>query len=134
MSYIYLTLDVDVDDAKVMFDVNFWGVVIITQASSSSILIAAKARIVNMGSINSVLNPPWVGIYSASQATLGAMIETRRLEVALFGVKILTVITGAVEANIMNNGPAVKLPLDSRYKRRRKRHWREQEEKMYLGR
>ena len=115
VSYICPILDVDISDAKAMFDVNFWAVLAVIQAFSP-LLIASKGSIITIGSINSVLNPPWMGIYGASKAALVTLDETLRLELAPFGVKVSTIITGAVETNIMTNGPAVKLPSGSLYK------------------
>lgn len=78
-------------------------------------MIAAKGSIVNIGSINSVVNAPWMSIYGASKVALDILDETLRLELAPFQVKVLTVVTGAVETNIMKNGPDVKIPSGSLY-------------------
>ena len=47
---------------------------------------------------------------------MNMMSETLRLELAPFGVNVVTIITGAVASNISNNGPTVKLPADSLYR------------------
>ncbi len=108
------TLDVDITEAKGMFDVNFWGVLAVTQAFAP-LLIAAKGTLVTIGSINAVLNVPWMSVYGASKSAITMLAETLRLELAPFGVKVLTVVTGAVETKIMENGPGLKLPKDSLY-------------------
>lgn len=41
--------------------------------------------------------------------------ETLRLELDPFGVRVVAVITGAVDTNIMRNSPVPKLPESSRY-------------------
>ena len=56
------------------------------------------------------------GIYAGSKAAVTAITETLRLEMAPFGVKVLTVVTGAVNTNILSNGVNFQLPPTSRYK------------------
>ena len=58
--YVMPTLDIDIEEAKRMYDVNFWGVLAVTQAFAPPI-IAAKGTIVNIASIAGHLYPPWMG-------------------------------------------------------------------------
>lgn len=53
-------LDTDLEHAKKLFDVNFWGAVNTIHAFSP-LVIASKGTIVNVGSIASVLYVPWGG-------------------------------------------------------------------------
>lgn len=56
-------LDEDLDDpnaARRMFDVNFWGMLRTTQAFAP-LLIAAGGTVVNIGSINAIVHPPFCG-------------------------------------------------------------------------
>ena len=53
------TLDVDIDSAKEMFDINVWGTVRVTQAFD--LIIAAKGTVVNKCSISMNVVPPWIG-------------------------------------------------------------------------
>lgn len=57
-----------------------------------------------------------LGVYAGSKAACEFISEALRLELKPFGVKVATVITGAVETNLFNNGPAHELPGYSRYK------------------
>jgi 1-acylglycerone phosphate reductase len=54
-------LDVQLDIAKKMFDVNVFAVAGVTQAFRS-LLIAAKEKILNIGSIVGTFPPPFMGI------------------------------------------------------------------------
>ena len=58
-SYFMPTLDVDIDEGKRLFDINFWGALAVTQAFVP-MLIAAKGTIVNICSIASQINVPWM--------------------------------------------------------------------------
>lgn len=51
---------------------------------------------------------------------MATISEVLRLEVKPFGVKVATVITGAVQTNLFVNTPEYQLPADSRYKAARK--------------
>lgn len=114
-NYICPTLDVDIAEAKAMFDVNFWGLCSCIQAFAS-LLIAAKGTIVNIGSFQSVLNVPYSSIYSASKAAISIFDEILRIEMAVLGVNVVTVVTGSVATNINAEGSGFKLQPNSRYK------------------
>lgn len=54
------TLDIDIDSAKNMYDINVWGTIRVTQAFTP-LVIAAKGTIVNICSISTSVNTPWMG-------------------------------------------------------------------------
>lgn len=54
-------LDVDINTAKKMFDVNVFGLLAVTQAFSP-LLIAAKGKIINIGSIVGQFPSPYMGM------------------------------------------------------------------------
>ena len=127
------TLDFDIDKAKSMYHINVWGMVRVTQAFTP-LVIAAKGTIINISSIAPCVHTPWMGelcfksfhgryitderkgLYTGSKAAMTAITDTLRLELAPFGVKVVTVITGAVNTNTLSNGVNFELPADSIYK------------------
>ncbi|KAJ4410562.1 hypothetical protein N0V82_009226 [Gnomoniopsis sp. IMI 355080] len=113
--YAMPVLDLDIELAKQMFDVNFWGVFAMIQAFSP-LVIAAKGTIANMASIAALMSPPYLVTYASSKAACEVLSEGLRRELAPFGVKVATVITGAVATNLHNNTPLLPLPEDSFYK------------------
>ena len=58
-SYVMPTLDVDMEEAKRMFDVNFWGIVRVTKAFGP-LVVKANGSIVNICSISGYINAPWM--------------------------------------------------------------------------
>ena len=48
--YVIPALDADMEEARKVFDVNFWGVLAVTQAFSP-LLLEAKGTILNIGSV-----------------------------------------------------------------------------------
>ena len=59
--YVVPTLDMDIEQAKKMYEVNVWGVIAMTQAFAP-LVIAAKGTIVNIASISGHLYAPFMGI------------------------------------------------------------------------
>ncbi|OKL59990.1 hypothetical protein UA08_04784 [Talaromyces atroroseus] len=106
--------DIVEEEARRMFDVNFWGVFAVTQAFVDMV-IAVKGVIVNMASISGYWYTPYMTVYNASKAALVMFGETLRLELSPFGVRVVSVIAGAVDTNIMRNSPVPELPESSRY-------------------
>ncbi|KAJ5108881.1 hypothetical protein N7456_005556 [Penicillium angulare] len=101
-------LEMTPEFARKLFDVNFWGVFDMIQAFTPC-LAAAKGTIVNVSSICSYLHTPFMSVYNASKAAITMFGETLRLEMMPLGIRVLTVITGAVETNIMKNGSVPSL-------------------------
>ncbi|MCJ1381252.1 hypothetical protein MMC17_004361 [Xylographa soralifera] len=112
--YVVPMLDADLEEARALFDVNFWGVIAVTQAFTP-LLTDARGTVVNIGSISGLLNDPHRGIYGASKAAINIVGETMRLEMGPFGVKVVTVVAGVIATNFSANMPDFKLPSDSLY-------------------
>ena len=137
--YTIPLLDADLEQARRVHDTNVWGPLRTTQAFAD-LLIASKGRVVNISSVGAVVNTPWIGgfptytfrlilcitwgpadvrmlagVYSSSKAALNILSDTLRLELAPFGVSVLTVLVGTVSTPFHANEPDVQLPPTSRY-------------------
>ncbi|MBE9110319.1 SDR family oxidoreductase [Nodosilinea sp. LEGE 07298] len=55
--------------------------------------------IVNIGSISGVVTTPFAGAYCASKAALHSLSEALRMELAPFGIQVITVQPGAIQSN-----------------------------------
>lgn len=62
VGYTMPLLDVDIDEAKKLYDANLWGCLRVTQAFAD-LLVETKGRVVMMSSIGGVSNTPWIGEY-----------------------------------------------------------------------
>ncbi|KAF2681877.1 oxidoreductase [Lentithecium fluviatile CBS 122367] len=107
-------LDFPLEDAKKMFETNFWGTVRMCQVFAP-LVIEAKGTIVNVGSVLGEMAMPYMSMYNASKAAVHLYGETLRLELAPFNVKVITIITGAIKTSFKANVPVPQLPPDSRY-------------------
>lgn len=108
-------LDTPIEDAKKLFDVNLWGMVAVTHAFSPLIL-ETKGTIVNVASLAAFFRSPWISFYSASKAAVEAYSRSIQLELAPFGVRVITLVAGTVQTNIFRNSGGSPLPPDSMYK------------------
>ncbi|KAF3398834.1 NADPH-dependent 1-acyldihydroxyacetone phosphate reductase [Talaromyces pinophilus] len=82
--------DVDLQSAMETFNLNVLSALAVTQAFLP-LLIAAKGKVINIGSIGGKVVTPFTGIYAASKAALNSMSETLRVELAPFDVQVITV-------------------------------------------
>ncbi|KAI6086954.1 NAD(P)-binding protein [Hypoxylon rubiginosum] len=107
-------LDMDIDKAKRLHEVNVWGVVRCVKAFSD-LLIESRGRIVNMSSVGAVVNMPWIAGYASSKAALNSISETLRHELSPFGVTVVTIMGGVITSLFHENDIPDKLPEGSRY-------------------
>ncbi|KAJ4343664.1 hypothetical protein N0V95_006603 [Ascochyta clinopodiicola] len=99
--YIMPALDVDMDTAQALFDVNYWGPLRMLQAFSAMLIAARGCQ------------------YNASKAAINMFSETLRLELAPLGIRVITLVAGNVASNMSsgkNGPPPSALPATSRYK------------------
>jgi NAD(P)-dependent dehydrogenase (short-subunit alcohol dehydrogenase family) len=115
VEYVQPVLDMDIDVAERLMKTNLWGPVRMIQAFANP-LIASRGRIVNISSSASVINSPWVSAYAASKVGLNMISETLRLELAPFGVSVITILPGVINSKLHTNNMAkFDLPPSSRY-------------------
>ncbi|KAK3115816.1 hypothetical protein LTR53_004493 [Teratosphaeriaceae sp. CCFEE 6253] len=108
-------LDVDLTEAKDLFDVNVWGPIRMVQAFSP-LLIEAKGIVVNQSSIDAALSMVWAGVFSSSKAALARLSETLRIELDPLGVRVVTIICGSVNTPMFTKpGSRLELPKSSYY-------------------
>ncbi|KAI9904263.1 hypothetical protein N3K66_000792 [Trichothecium roseum] len=111
--------DVDIDDARRVFDVNLFGALSVVQAFLPLLVAAGgQATVANVSSISAAMCPPWQGIYAASKAALTAMGGVMRIELAPLGVRVVTVVSGGVDTASIREGGARpgSVPADSFYR------------------
>ncbi|KAI0907756.1 hypothetical protein F4824DRAFT_453767 [Ustulina deusta] len=113
MNYVMPALDVDVSELERIFDVNFFGLVRMTQAFSTP-LINRKGLIVNVGSLAAYAPYVFGSSYNASKAALLAYSNTLRIELSPWSVRVVTIIAGPVVSGLMTRKQRT-LPKDSRY-------------------
>uniref|UniRef100_A0A093UW80 Succinate--CoA ligase [ADP-forming] subunit beta, mitochondrial n=1 Tax=Talaromyces marneffei PM1 TaxID=1077442 RepID=A0A093UW80_TALMA len=123
-NYTVPAMDVDIDEARFTFETNFFAVIRICQ-TFLPLLMKSKGTIVQIGSVAGIIPYVFGSVYNASKAALHSWSDTLRVEVAPFGVKVTTIITGGVKSRIARTDrdlPPNSLyrPIDPEYQRRTK--------------
>ncbi|KAJ6201988.1 NADPH-dependent 1-acyldihydroxyacetone phosphate reductase [Bipolaris maydis] len=113
--YITPAMEANLDAARSMFEVNVFGVAAVCQAFMP-LIAASRGTIVNVCSIAAHVHTPWMGFYGASKAAVEVVSETMRLEMAPLGVRVISLVAGAVASNIMTNGAIPELSDTSPFK------------------
>lgn len=74
--------DIPVDDARRLFDTNFWGVV---HGSLAALPILKKngGALINIGSVTSDVSSPYMGIYAASKHAIKGFTDALRIELEM---------------------------------------------------
>ncbi|KAK0629350.1 hypothetical protein B0T17DRAFT_488736 [Bombardia bombarda] len=113
--FVMPLLDVDVAEAKALYDLNVWSILSMSQAFAPQ-LIKAGGLVCNIISVVAVLNLAYSGIYTSSKAAASRISETLRIEMAPLGVKVQTQMVGAVHTPIHVNSGELVLPEKSYYR------------------
>ncbi len=104
-----------VAEIRRVMEVNVIGLMAVTQAMIP-LLRKGKGRIVNIGSVSSLLAFPGASAYSASKFAVRAITDSLRLEVKPFGMSVSLVAPGAVESEIWQKGNAFRKELRKKAK------------------
>lgn len=109
-------LDADRETLLKQFNTNVFAPLELVRAHAD-LLREAGGLIVNMGSVSGVTTTPFSGVYCASKAALHSLSDALRLELAPFGIQVLTVQPGAIASEFGNNSSAaITLPETSWFK------------------
>ncbi|KAL1963279.1 hypothetical protein VTN77DRAFT_8502 [Rasamsonia byssochlamydoides] len=98
-NYTVPAMDVNLAEARQTFETNFFAVILMCQ-TFLPLLIKAQGTIVQIGSVAGIIPYVFGSVYNASKAALHSFSDTLRVELAPFGVKVTTVITGGVQSRI----------------------------------
>ena len=96
--------EVDLDDARGLFEVNFFGPWALTQALLPHFRSRRSGTIVQISSGCGLSGTPGLGAYCASKFALEGLTETLALEVAAFGVRAMLVEPGAIATRFISHG------------------------------
>jgi NAD(P)-dependent dehydrogenase (short-subunit alcohol dehydrogenase family) len=95
-------VEVDESEVKEIFDVNVYGAYRVTKAFAET-LIAAKGRIVNIGSVSGLVANAFNGLYGMSKHALEAFSEALAMELAEFGVSVSSIMPASYHSRLGKN-------------------------------
>ena len=109
-------MDAEPDDLRRQFETNVFAPVALSRAALALLRNSGAGCIVNIGSISGLVTTPFAGVYCASKAALHALSDAMRLELAPFGLHVVTVQPGGIASGFGAAGEAqVRLPAGSLY-------------------
>ncbi|SHM59502.1 SDR family oxidoreductase [Phytopseudomonas punonensis] len=91
-------LDGGAEALRKQFETNVFSLLNVTRALFP-LLRQNKGLVINIGSVSAVLVTPFAGAYCASKASVHALSDALRLELAPFGVGVMEVQPGAIESS-----------------------------------
>ena len=92
-------MDLDVQDLREQYEVNFFGVHEVTRAFFP-LLLQAQGRVVMISSDSGFFATPFVGPYCSSKFALEGYSDSLRREITAYGVKVILVEPGRVSTPI----------------------------------
>lgn len=105
-------------ELQLQFDTNVFAPVALAQLCFPLLRQSTKGRIVNLGSISGLVTTPFSGAYCATKSALHSLSDAMRMELAPFGIDVITIMPGAIASEFGNNAAsslANTLPSDSVY-------------------
>jgi len=84
------------EEARAQLETNFFGALWVTQAALPFLREQRSGHVIQVSSIGGISAFPWVGVYHASKWALEGMIESLRLELIPFGVRVVQLRIGLV--------------------------------------
>jgi NAD(P)-dependent dehydrogenase (short-subunit alcohol dehydrogenase family) len=103
--------ETSIEEAKDLFETNFFGVLRVTQAVLPLMRQQGYGRIVNIGSVVGFLPGPYQGIYAASKHAIEGYSESLDHEVRQLGIRVAVVEPGYTRTSIDRNSQLVRQPL-----------------------
>jgi short-subunit dehydrogenase len=97
-------------DMRLEVEVNYFGVLRMVRALAPSMIEQRDGLIVNISSILGKVSMPVAGSYSATKAALIALSQALRGDLEHKGVRVITVLPGAIDTDMNRNYNGPKSP------------------------
>jgi NAD(P)-dependent dehydrogenase (short-subunit alcohol dehydrogenase family) len=119
-SQVGAVVDLGRDDLRAQYETNVIAPVAMTRAAlpllRAAVAANGRATLVNIGSIVGLFTTPFAGAYSSSKAALHSLSDALRMELAPFGIQVVTVQPGGVRSSFGDHAEeAIQLPEGSVY-------------------
>ena len=95
--------ELSIEEFKEQFEINFFGVIRVTQAVLPIMRRQRQGTIVNISSIAGRIGFPLSSAYVSSKFALEGLSESTAYEVEQFGIKVILVEPGVIKTNFANN-------------------------------
>lgn len=89
--------DVPIERIRQQYETNVIGLISLIQKVIPSMIKAEKGMIINISSVSGTFTTPFAGVYCSSKAALNSISDALRIELAPFGIKVVTVRPGGIK-------------------------------------
>jgi NAD(P)-dependent dehydrogenase (short-subunit alcohol dehydrogenase family) len=96
-------VELEIRELRLQFETNVLGLAALTRAVVPHMIKKRTGKIVNISSISGVLNTPFAGAYCSTKAAVTSFSDTLRMELAPFGIQVVTVQPGGIKSNLSDN-------------------------------
>lgn len=90
-------------ELRLQFETNVIGLAALTSAVVPWMMKQKSGKIVNISSISGVLPTPFAGAYCSTKAAVTAFSDSLRMELAPFGIRVITVQPGGIRTSLSDN-------------------------------
>ena len=91
-------IDLSIDDLRREFETNVIGLVALTKAVAPQMIERKSGLVVNIASVSGICATPFAGAYCATKAAVNLLSVSMRIELAPFGIAVVTVQPGAIKS------------------------------------
>lgn len=120
-SQVGALIDLSREDLRSQYETNVIAPIAVTRAAVGLLRAASRqsgknAILANVGSIVGIAATPFAGAYCSSKAAIHSLSDTLRMELAPFGIRVVTIQPGGVRSSFGAHAEAaIRLPADSLY-------------------
>jgi len=96
-------VELETCELRRQFETNVLGLAALTRAVVPQMIKKKAGKIVNISSISGVLNTPFAGAYCSTKAAVTSFSDVLRMELAPFGIQVITVQPGGIQSKLSDN-------------------------------
>ncbi len=96
-------VELESSELRRQFETNVIGLAALTRAVVPQMIKKRAGKIVNISSISGVLPTPFSGAYCSTKAAVTAYSYSLRMELAPFGIQVVTVQPGGIKSSLSDN-------------------------------
>lgn len=90
------SIEISEQELLLQFKTNVFATLVLAQKIAPAMRERGSGLILNIGSISGIATTPFSGAYCATKAALHALSDALRMELSVFGIKVVTVQPGAI--------------------------------------